>query len=60
MIGEERQRTGGGYATFGVARNGDCHREHVRSGRDGRGEDGLGSGRSRNVNDEGESLATVG
>ena len=28
MIGEERQRTGGGYATFGVARNGDCHREH--------------------------------
>ena len=28
MIGEERQRSGGGYATLGVARNGDCHREH--------------------------------
>ena len=29
-------------------------------GRDGRGEDGLGSERSRNVNDEGKSFATVG
>ena len=58
MIGEERQREV--RTQLLVARNGDCHREHVRSGRDGRGEDGLGSGRSRNVNDEGESLATVG
>ena len=34
---------------FLVARNGECHQEHVGSGRDGRGENGLGSGRSRNV-----------
>ena len=32
-----------------MARNGECHQEHVGSGRDGRGENGLGSGRSRNV-----------
>ena len=34
---------------FLVARNGECHQEHVGSERDGRGENGLGSGRSRNV-----------
>ena len=48
MIGEERHRTGVG-AQLLVARNGECHREHVGNGRDGRGEDGLGSERIRNV-----------
>ena len=48
---------GGGYAILGVARCGDCHREHVGSGRRRKG---LGSGRGSNVNDEGEIFATVG
>ena len=46
-----------GYAILGVARNGDCHWEHVGSGRRRKG---LGSGGGSNVNDEGEIFATVG
>ena len=44
-IGQWPHRRGGGYATLGVAGNGDCHWEHVGSGRRPKGRGWAGSGR---------------